>query len=103
MLTLSSPPRQKLPCFISFQQSGQYYKVLARGGGGGGGGGGGEARFLEQNFVNGILSKSLMKTDCIGHRLTFFVFPTKSAFNLLFSEFCCFELLYPGLRITKGH
>ena len=47
--------------------------------------------------------KSLMKADCSGHRVTFFVFRTKSAFNLLFSEYFGFELSHPGLRITKGH
>lgn len=44
-----------------------------------------------------------MKADCSGHRVTFFVFRTKSAFNLLFSEYFGFELSHPGLRITKGH
>jgi len=47
----------------------------------GGGGRGeerrGKARFFEQKLVNGILKKSLMKTDCIGHRLTFFCFSNK--------------------------
>lgn len=81
MLTLSSPPRKKFPCFISFRQSGQQYKISWRGE---------KARFLEQNFVAVVVKTSLMKTDFISHRLTFFfVFRTKSAFNLLFSEFCC--------------
>ena len=58
MLTLSSPPRQKLPCFIYFSPAvwpiaTSFLEGGGGGGGGGRGGGGGEewegkARFLEQ-------------------------------------------------------
>lgn len=95
MLTLSFPPRQKLPCFIHFFPAVWPIAQSFLEGGGegeGAGEGGGVGR-----------EKSLMKADCSGHRVTFFVFRTKSAFNLLFSEYFGFELSYPGLRITKGH
>ena len=52
MLTLSSPPRQKLPCFIYFSAAVWPIATSFLEGGGGGGGGGeeweGKARFLEQ-------------------------------------------------------
>ena len=73
MLTLSSPPRQKLPCLIHFFPAvwpiAQSFLEAGRGQEWGG-----KGRFLEQKFLNGILKKSLTKTDCIGHRLTFFLF-----------------------------
>lgn len=76
MLTLSSPPREKFPCFIFFRQSGQQYKISWRGE---------KARFLEQNFVAVVVKTSLMKADFISHRLTFFLFLERIVHLIYFS------------------
>ena len=75
MLTLSSPPRQKLPCFIYFSAA-VWPIATSFLEGGGGRSGKGKPGFLNKNRQR-YLKKSLMKTDCIGHRVTFFCFSNK--------------------------
>ena len=85
MLTFSSPTKVSL--FYFFPTVWPIVQSFLEVGGGGelGGGVGKEARFLEQKFVNCISKKSLMKTDCIGHRLTFFLFFEQRVHLIYFS------------------
>lgn len=111
MLTLSSPPRQKLPCFIYFFPAvWPIATSFLEGGGGRSRGGGGRSGKGKPGFLNKNCQRYLKEVPhedrLYWSPCNFFLFFEQRvhAFNLLFSEFCCFvELSYPGLRITKGH